>query len=198
MNLPNLLTLSRIIFLFAIVALLYLPFRGAPSLALVLFIIAALTDWLDGYYARKRGLISTFGKLMDALADKILMVGLFVTLVAIPSFLPWWFVFLILLIVTREFFITGLRLVAISKGVVLAAEKGGKIKTVFQIIAIAFLMLSKALSRDWHWSETWVSPIYYLGLGLLVLATVLTVQSGVVYLYKYWGLMMQDSTDSKS
>lgn len=198
MNLPNLLTLSRILFLFVIVGLLYLPFRGASSLALVLFIVAAITDWLDGYYARKQGLISTFGKLMDALADKILMVGLFVTLVAIPGFLPWWFVFLILLIVAREFFITGLRLVAVSQGVVLAAEKGGKVKTVFQIIAISFLILSKALQNDWHLPEAWVNPVYYLGLGLLILATVLTVQSGVVYLYKYWGLMMQDSPDSKS
>lgn len=197
MNLPNLLTLSRILFLFVIVGLLYLPFRGASSLALVLFIVAALTDWLDGYYARKQGLISTFGKLMDALADKILMVGLLVTLVAIPGFLPWWFVFLILLIVTREFFITGLRLVAISKGVVLAAEKGGKVKTVFQIIAVSFLILSKALQQDWGLPGTWVNPVYYLGLGLLILATVLTVQSGLVYLYKYRGLMLEGTPDSR-
>ena len=82
-NLPNLLTLSRIPILFGVVGFLYLPFSGASSLAFVLFIIGALTDWADGYYARKQGLVSNFGKLMDALTDKVFMVGLFISLLAV-------------------------------------------------------------------------------------------------------------------
>jgi len=121
-NLPNLLTLSRIPILFGIVALLYAPFPGARTLAFLLFIIGALTDWADGYFARKQGLVSNFGKLMDALTDKVFMVGLFVALLAADK-LPAWTLPLLLLILSREFLITGLRLVAASWGIVLAAEK---------------------------------------------------------------------------
>ena len=128
MNLPNLLTLSRIPILFGVVGFLYLPFLGASSLAFVLFIIGALTDWADGYYARKQGLVSNFGKLMDALTDKVFMVGLFISLLVI-GILPEWTLPLLLLILSREFLITGLRLVAASEGVVLAAEKSVKHKT---------------------------------------------------------------------
>ena len=97
MNLPNLLTLSRIPILFGVVGFLYLPFAWASSLALVLFIIGALTDWADGYYARKQGLVSNFGKLMDALTDKVFMVGLFISLLVI-GILPEWTLPLLLLI----------------------------------------------------------------------------------------------------
>ena len=127
MSLPNLLTLSRIPILFGVVGSLYLPFAGSSSLAFVLFIIGALTDWADGYYARKQGLVSNFGKLMDALTDKVFMVGLFISLLVI-GILPEWTLPLLLLILSREFLITGLRLVAASEGVVLAAERSGNIR----------------------------------------------------------------------
>ncbi len=188
MNLPNLLTLSRIVFLFVIVALLYAPFRGANSLAFILFIVAALTDWADGYVARKTGQISDFGKLMDALADKILMVGVFVAMLGIAGFLPWWSVFLVLLIIGREFLITGLRLVAASQGVVLAAEKGGKIKTVVQIVAAAVFIFCRALAFDFGVSVAVYDVFYILGMVAFFLATLLTVQSGTVYMTKYWYL----------
>lgn len=188
-NLPNLITLSRIPILFGIVALLYLPFTGASSLAFVLFGIGALSDWADGYVARKQGLVSNFGKLMDALTDKVFMVGLFISLLSV-GVLPAWTLPLILLILTREFLITGLRLVAASSGIVLAAEKSGKQKTVSQIVAAILLMLAEALQRDFSQVIPlgWGDIFYGTGLVFFVIATLLTVSSGTIYLVKYWSV----------
>jgi len=186
-NLPNLLTLSRIPILFGIVGLLYLPFAGASSLALVLFVLGALTDWADGYVARKQGLVSNFGKLMDALTDKVFMVGLFIALLAF-GILPGWALPLLLLILSREFLITGLRLVAASSGIVLAAEKSGKHKTVSQIVAAILLLLAEAVRQDFPRALPAVvgDVLAVVGLGSFVLATLLTVSSGTRYLVKYW------------
>jgi len=195
LNLPNLLSLSRIGFLFIIAALLFVEAKGAVLAALILFIIAALTDWADGYVARRFNMITDFGKLMDALADKVLMVGMFVVMVAIPGWLPWWSLFLVLLILGREFLITGLRLVAASRGVVLAAENGGKIKTVFQIVAASLLILELSLTRDFGLEGGGVTALFWAGMGLFILATILTLQSGGTYLVKYWFLFKPPEDD---
>ncbi|MBL6829172.1 MAG: CDP-diacylglycerol--glycerol-3-phosphate 3-phosphatidyltransferase [Puniceicoccaceae bacterium] len=198
MNLPNLLTLSRIPILFGVVGFLYLPFAGANSLAFVLFIIGALTDWADGYYARKQGLVSNFGKLMDALTDKVFMVGLFISLLVI-GILPEWTLPLLLLILSREFLITGLRLVAASEGVVLAAEKSGKHKTVSQMVAAILLLFAVAIRADF--SERLPSivgdVIHWSGLGFFVLATLLTVSSGLQYMVKYWSIFTGKNEDKQ-
>lgn len=193
MNFPNLLTLSRIIFLFLIVALMALPWAGTASLAFILFLVAAVTDWADGFFARRYGLVSNFGKLMDALTDKILMVGLFVSLTVLGYFGEWDLLalFFVLLILCREFFITGLRLVAAANGVVLAAEKSGKQKTVSQILALAFLLAAPVIehdlagffSADLTVAASW---FHWIGFGLFVTATLLTVTSGTRYVMKYW------------
>ena len=189
MNLPNLLTLSRIPILFGIVAFLYLPFPGASSLAFVLFVIGALTDWADGYVARKQGIVSNFGKLMDALTDKVFMVGLFISLL-VAGILPDWTLPLLLLILTREFLITGLRLVAASSGVVLAAEKSGKHKTVSQIVAAILLLLAEAVHQDFGaWMPGWAGDaLHGGGLVFFGIATLLTVSSGTQYMVKYWSV----------
>lgn len=188
-NLPNLLTLSRIPILFGIVALLYLPFQGASSAAFLLFVIGALTDWADGYVARKQGLVSNFGKLMDALTDKVFMVGLFISLLTLgvlPNQSPW-ILILLLLILAREFLITGLRLVAASSGIVLAAEKSGKHKTVSQIVSAILLLLSVAVRNDFRSLPEWMGDWLHMGgLAFFVIATVLTVSSGTQYMIKYW------------
>ena len=196
MNLPNLLTLSRIPILFWVVGFLYLPFPGASSLAFVLFIIGALTDWADGYYARKKGLVSNFGKLMDALTDKVFMVGLFISLLVI-GILPEWTLPLLLLILSREFLITGLRLVAVSEGIVLAAERSGKHKTVSQMVAAILLLLAVAIRADF---SKLLPPIigdilHWGGLGFFVLATLLTVSSGLQYMVKYWSIFTGRNED---
>ena len=164
MNLPNILSLSRVLFLFLIAGLLFFDFTGAVTAAFVLFIIASITDWADGYVARRYNMITDFGKLMDALSDKVLTVGMFVALLAVPGLLPPWSLFLILVIIGREFLITGLRLVAASRGVVLAAEKGGKVKTVFQIIAISLLLLAHALMVDFELSGVLFIWVFRLGM----------------------------------
>ena len=198
MNLPNLLTLSRIPILFGVVGSLYLPFAGSSSLALILFITGALTDWADGYYARKQGLVSNFGKLMDALTDKVFMVGLFISLLVI-GILPEWTLPLLLLILSREFLITGLRLVAASEGVVLAAEKSGKHKTVSQMVAAILLLFAVAIRADF--SER-LPPIvgdvlHWSGLGFFVVATLLTVSSGLQYMVKYWSIFTRRNEDNQ-
>lgn len=189
MNLPNLLTLSRIPILFGVVGFLYLPFSGASSLAFVLFIIGALTDWADGYYARKQGLVTNFGKLMDALTDKVFMVGLFISLLVI-GILPEWTLPLLLLILSREFLITGLRLVAASDGVVLAAEKSGKHKTVSQMVAAILLLSAVAVRADFSERLPLIfgDVLHWGGLGFFFIATLLTVSSGLQYMVKYWSI----------
>ncbi len=195
MSWPNLLTLSRIPFLFLVAGCLFLPSPG-PLLATVFFVVAAITDWADGWLARKTGDVSDFGKLMDALADKILMVGMMIVLLS-TGLLPPWCLFLVLLIVTRELWITGLRMVAASRGVVLAAENLGKYKTVFQIVATALLLLGESMRRDFSMAGdgTAVSVTDGLGVASFLLATILTVVSGSVYLWKYRNLLSPPKPD---
>lgn len=190
MNLPTILTLSRIPILFAVVALLNLQIRGSCTAALLLFIVGALTDWADGYYARKLDVVSDFGKFMDALTDKVFMVGFFVTLVTMDILPGLWSLFLVLMILSREFLITGLRLVAASSGVVLAAEKSGKYKTVSQMVAAITLLLVVAMRQDFpgQLPEVIEDSLYWGGVGFFVLAAVLTITSGTMYMVKYWSL----------
>ncbi|MDA8735870.1 CDP-diacylglycerol--glycerol-3-phosphate 3-phosphatidyltransferase [Opitutales bacterium] len=196
MNLPNLLTLSRIPIIFGVVALLYLPMTGASTVAFVLFVIGAITDWADGYVARKQGLVSNFGKLMDALTDKVFMVGLFITMVVLGELPGLWSLFLLLLILSREFLITGLRLVAASSGIILAAEKSGKHKTVSQIVSAILLLLAIAIRKDFPtffpeiFGYSFDAILHWAGVLFFVLAAVLTVTSGTVYMIKYWSVFI--------
>ncbi len=194
MNLPNLLTLSRIPIIFGVVALLYFPMTGASTMAFVLFVIGAITDWADGYVARKQGLVSNFGKLMDALTDKVFMVGLFITMVVLGELPGLWSLFLLLLILSREFLITGLRLVAASSGIILAAEKSGKHKTVSQIVSAILLLLAIAIRKDFPtlfpeiFGYSFDAILHWAGVLFFVLAAVLTVTAGTVYMINYWAV----------
>lgn len=190
MNLPNLLTLSRIPMMFVIVWLMREDFVGAASLAFALFVAAGITDWLDGFYARKLKLVSNFGILMDALTDKILMLGLMIALVELGMVQ----IFLVLLILGREFMITGLRLVAATKGVVMAAESAGKQKTVTQIIAVGGFLLSAVFSVDLvaaglPRADEIAEWIYWIGRVLFWLCVVMTLYSGVKYFKRYGQLI---------
>ncbi len=189
-NLPNILTLSRIPFLFIVVGLLYSSFPGAQIVALVLFALGSLTDWLDGFLARRYGIVSNFGKLMDALTDKVFIVGTCVAFLAV-GILPQWMIICVLLILSREFFVTGLRLVAASQGRVIAAEKAGKLKTILQMLSLAVLLIERALRMDLpQWaSEGFLMLLESFGLVLFVLATFLTLYSGFGYLLRYGDLL---------
>jgi CDP-diacylglycerol---glycerol-3-phosphate 3-phosphatidyltransferase len=202
MNLPNILTLSRIPLMFFIVGLAYLArgsdamagVTGAATAALALFIVAGITDWLDGAIARRRGLTSTFGALMDALTDKILLLGIMIALVDFDRIN----IFLVLLILGREFLITGMRLVAASRGVVVSAEKAGKQKTMTQILAIGGFLLVDALRLDWSQWLPWDLTALANGLDVaawlaFLLAVFFTLSSGVRYFVKYRSLVFADA-----
>lgn len=191
-TLPNLLTLSRLPLMFAIVALMYAGWTGAATLAFWLFIAAAISDWLDGAIARKRGIVSNFGKFMDALTDKVLVIGLMVAFVeqqVIP--LPW-----VLITLCREFLVSGMRMVAAAKGVVVPADSGGKTKTVSQMLAIGCLLASPMLEDDvaawsgWpvHELSAWVHKV---GLAGFIIGTFLAVWSGYRYLRRNWSLFTE-------
>lgn len=191
-NLPNILTLSRVPLMFVIVGLMYVGWSGAATLAFWLFIAAAISDWLDGAIARKRGIVSNFGKFMDALTDKILVIGLMVAFVeqqVIP--LPW-----VLITLCREFLVSGMRMVAAAKGVVVPADSGGKTKTVSQMIAIGCLLASPMLEDDiamWtHWPVHALSEwVHNIGLGGFIVGTFLAVWSGYRYLRRNWALFTE-------
>jgi CDP-diacylglycerol---glycerol-3-phosphate 3-phosphatidyltransferase len=137
MNLPNRLTILRLVLTLPFVAALSFQFPGAKLLALVLFIASSVTDYADGYIARKFKLITDFGKLMDPLVDKIMTISAFICLVSLGSIPAW----AVIVIVSREFLITGLRLMAAVRGKVLPAERLGKLKTVCQIVTILYCLI---------------------------------------------------------
>ncbi len=185
MNLPNQLTMLRLVLTMVFVAVTALPFPWVDSVGLVLFIIASITDYLDGYLARKYGLVTTFGKLMDPLVDKILLCAAFV-LIACEGLIPGWAVVVIL---AREFLVTGLRLIATAQGAILAADSLGKLKTILQITTAIYFLLVLA-SREALLS--FLQPLFnvrllspaLLGLVLVILTVAVTVCSGWRY---FWG-----------
>jgi CDP-diacylglycerol--glycerol-3-phosphate 3-phosphatidyltransferase len=210
MNLPNKLTISRFVMTAVLVAcmafgeeyevvkVMHAPGRPqgwnfAYTASLFMFLAASITDYFDGEIARKRGLITSFGKLMDPLADKILMAGTFICLLPLKA-LPAW---IVICIIGREFLITGLRLVAASKGAVLASEKLGKHKTVWQMITAGWFLLLLSLAefvragflppgRWWEFGYRWV------GLSLTAVALILTVLSGLGYLSKHRQVLIDE------
>lgn len=191
LNVPNTLSLVRVFL--APLVLLFLSLRistpipflsldGAEPLTLgdllaaVVFIIAAITDSMDGYIARKHHLITTLGKFIDPLADKVLVIAAMIALVELQR-IPGW---IVLVIITREFVVTGLRLVAAAEGVVIAASKGGKLKTVFQIVALAMLILKLPG-----------------GMALMWVAMILTVWSGMEYLIDGSRMLLNAEEDTR-
>lgn len=186
-NLPNIITMSRIPMIFIIGCLFYSSFPGAKTCAFCLYVFAGVTDWLDGYIARRYNQVSDFGKLMDALNDKIFTVCMFIILVG-KSLIPIWGIFCILLIICREFFITGLRMMMVKTGRVMAAEKLGKIKTVLQIVVIGSFFLIEMLRVDaagW-WPVGGLVVLSVINSINFVVATMLTTYSGYCYLKKYY------------
>ena len=168
MNLPNKLTTGRMCAIpFFIVAYLL----GYNIIATIIFIIAAATDALDGHIARSRGLVTNFGKIMDPLADKMLVISAFVCMVQ-TGVVPGWMVIVVL---AREFAITGLRTVAAAEGIVIAAGTTGKIKTITQMIAVPLLLL-----ENWPFNGIGI-PVDQIFLWVSV---VMTIISGVEYIIK--------------
>jgi len=168
LNLPNLLSLSRVFLAPLVVLFLTLRIQWGDLIAGAVFILAALTDTADGYIARKKGIVTNLGKFIDPLADKILITAALVGLVELQRISAW----IVVVILAREFIVTGLRMIAAAEGVVLAASKGGKTKTVAQIVAIVMMIFNLPFATAAMW-----------------IALILTVWSGMDYLVKGWGLL---------
>src|SRR5437016_14353033 len=144
MNLPNKLTISRFVLTIAFLAVMFSRVRFHETIALVLFIAGGVSDFLDGFLARRHKLITNFGILMDPLADKIMVCSAFIAFVGLKWISAW----MVVIVVARELAITGLRLLAASKNVVLAAEGYGKHKTISQIVAIISILVLHSY-EDW-------------------------------------------------
>jgi CDP-diacylglycerol--glycerol-3-phosphate 3-phosphatidyltransferase len=185
MNVPNQLTVGRFFLTVLFVAALSSTWTWGYTAGLLLFSLASITDYADGEIARRYNLVTDFGKLMDPLVDKIMMAAAFICLVPLDAFPPW----VAIIIISREFLITGLRLLAVSKGVLLPAEKLGKHKTIWQIITVLYFLLLLSVAevertglidaRAW-WPFAWK----WGGTALIALATLLTLYSGLGYLWR--------------
>lgn len=137
MNIANQLTMLRVLLIPVFLVVLYLGFPGSTYVALGIFVVASATDFVDGYLARSRGLVTDFGKFMDPLADKLLVMAALVWFVALGRFPAW----ALLVVITREFAVTALRLVAVEGGKVIAAGWSGKVKTASTMVGICLLFL---------------------------------------------------------
>jgi CDP-diacylglycerol--glycerol-3-phosphate 3-phosphatidyltransferase len=176
LNLPTILTLSRIVL---IPVFLYVT-PISNLLGLLVFCIAAVTDTLDGYLARRSGDITKFGIIMDPIADKILVIAALILLVDMDKVSIW----AAAIIIAREFIVTGLRVVALSKDIVIAAELGGKLKTTTQMAAIIALII--VLDPRYRWDIIGGFDLFDLGTVLLWISIVLSVVSGVQYMVIFW------------
>lgn len=174
MNLPNKLTVARVIAVPFFVVAYILGFKWLAGfwIALILFIGASFTDMLDGKIARKRNLVTNFGKIMDPLADKILVYSAFCLMVGDGTVPAWMFI----IILAREFAVSGMRTVAASEGLVVAAGMSGKIKTVLQMIAVPVLILAHALPQ--------FPVIMTVGQVFLWASLIMTIYSGIEYIVK--------------
>ena len=190
MNLPNRLTLLRLVLIMPFVAALSTDFTGGKVLALLIFVTGSATDYADGVIARKFHLITDFGRLMDPLVDKIMTVAAFICLVAL-GLIPAWAV---IAIVSREFLITGLRLVAASRGLVLSAERLGKHKTAWQMLTIIYYLLLLSVKDSAPGSLTGPALVSLERLGTLFVAVTvaLTLWSGISYLTRHWDLLREN------
>jgi CDP-diacylglycerol---glycerol-3-phosphate 3-phosphatidyltransferase len=184
MNMANALSIIRILFvpLFMVFMLSGAPF--GLLIAAGIFIIAGCTDILDGYVARKQQTVSTMGKFLDPLADKLLITAGLVGLVDIGYLSPW----IAVLIISREFAVTWLRLVLAAEGVIVAASKLGKLKNILQIVAVVALIVQASFETLWFQESALrfflFIPAWFIAPLALVLAVVLTVVSGIDYFYK--------------
>ena len=181
MNTPNKLSLLRCALIPVFMACMLIRFPYHYAAALLVFVLASLTDWLDGHLARKNGLVTNLGKFLDPLADKALTTTAFICFVELINSrsMPW----ALMLILTREFMVTSVRFLAAKDGVVVAASFAGKLKTVMQMVSIIYLLTLMSLSGIVEYTEV-MRWLYLGGIALVWVATVATVVSGIQYVWQ--------------
>lgn len=196
MTLPDKLTISRIFLTFVFMFFLFSGGVLAKTLALVTFLLASITDFLDGFIAKGRNISTDFGKLMDPVADKVLVLAAFLAFVEM-KLIPAW---MVLIIILREITITGLRIRALARGRVIAADDGGKHKMVSQVVAILAILLflifrEAGIKRFNFWNEG-IEAIYRnVIFGLMLITVALTLVSGISYLLKNRGVYSCEKKD---
>jgi CDP-diacylglycerol--glycerol-3-phosphate 3-phosphatidyltransferase len=203
LNLPNLITISRFVLSIVFFVLLglfdayYYKLVGDPlpskavlllDVSIAVFILAACTDWVDGYLARKWGLVSTFGRIADPFVDKVFICGSFIFLIPITPLVPAWFV---VVLIMREFLVSGLRSFLEARGVAFGAGMGGKLKMLFQSVTVPFVLFYRANHFD---SRPWKIIV----IVLLVLTILLTVTSTVEYVKRAIRLMRDGDSPPRS
>ena len=172
LNLPNGLTIIRVLAIPVILLLLFYSGKAYQWVTAIFFLLVAVTDTIDGYLARRRGMVTTLGKFLDPLADKLLIVTALIALIPTRG-IPFW---MVIVIVGREIAVTGLRGIAVSQGIVIAASYLGKYKTIFEVAAITFLIVNgEYFSIDFH----------FVGMVLLRIALFMAVYSGFDYFRKF-------------
>lgn len=182
LNIPNILTMTRIAAIPLLAVLLMHPSRPAGFWAAAVFSLASVTDWLDGYLARRMGIVTIFGKFLDPIADKLIVMAALIMILPFGRVPAW----MVLVILGREIIITGLRGIASSEGIVIQASDLGKFKTIFQLVAIIGLLLH----YDYNWlfgieHQLVLVNMHNVGMFFLWIATLLTVWSGVDYLARF-------------
>jgi len=181
MNLANKITMLRILLVPVFIVFLKLNFPYKNFIVTAIFVLISLTDALDGYIARKRKQVTDFGKVMDPIADKLLIAGALIYLVSQARIVPW----MAFIIISRELLVTGLRIVVSHKKVIIAASVWGKLKTITLIIAICAVMLRvDALMQNWFMLDTFVFFGKGIAYSLMFIATIITIISGIDYFVK--------------
>lgn len=178
MNLPNKLTLFRIFLIPVFIIVMMMNIPNKFLIACIIFIVASITDAMDGHIARKYNLVTDFGKFMDPLADKLLVIAALTSMIEFKLVAAW----MVFIIVARELTVSILRAIAAADGKVIAASGGGKLKTITQMLAIIILLLA---------AQTQISLLLTLGQIMILIATLLTLYSGWEYLYKNKHLFME-------
>ena len=183
LNIPNILTLTRIAVVPIVVVLLMFESKENCFWAAAIFSIASITDWLDGYLARKWGIVTVLGKFLDPLADKLIVMAALIMLIPLDRVPAW----AVLVILSRELIVSGIRSIASTEGIVISASNLGKYKTIFQMVAIIGLLL--------HYKYYWFFGVQYdflypslhnAGIFLFYISLILTVWSGVDYFVKFF------------
>jgi CDP-diacylglycerol--glycerol-3-phosphate 3-phosphatidyltransferase len=191
MNWANRLTLSRLVLTFLFVVALNSPWQYGRTSALIIFLVAGLTDFVDGEIARRYAWVTNFGKLMDPLVDKIMMAAAFISLVPLRAVPAW----AATTVVARDFLITGLRLMASAKGRVLPAERLGKQKTSWQVVTVIFFLTLLSIHELRYANETstwWFRAWHQAGPMLVWITVALTVCSGLGYTWRHRDVIAPD------
>jgi CDP-diacylglycerol--glycerol-3-phosphate 3-phosphatidyltransferase len=199
MNLPNSITMTRIVMIPLFLWMLspHFPWQGPNGaqeiLASILFVLASMTDGLDGYLARKRGQITTMGMLLDPLADKIMVTAALIALVAYnPQVVKVW---IAVVIISREFLISGLRSIASSEGFTITASELGKLKTVVQIVSVTSAILAHRWN-EWHIGLV-VLPVKWFAIAAIYFTVIVSTISAVDYFVGFWKKIDHASKDRR-